>query len=101
MEEARVAKKKKADLGTEAQRDDPVGIIWDSHDYSCSYDSIFTILGDIWAYNPTMWTRKFSLMSIYANKLAIEFQKVMLKQINLEDARNSVRLCWCMQLNSG
>ena len=101
LEEARVAKKKKADLGTEAQRDDPVGIIWDSHDYSCSYDSIFTILGDIWAYNPTMWTRKFSLMSIYANKLAIEFQKVMLKQINLEDARNSVRLCWCMQLNSG
>jgi hypothetical protein len=38
-----------------------------------------------------MWTRKFNLMSSYANKLVSRFQKVMLKQINLEDARNSVR----------
>ena len=34
---------------------------------------------------------KFNLMSSYANKLGLEFQKVVLKQINLEDARNSVR----------
>ena len=91
LEEALVTKKKKTALGSATQRDDPVGLIWDSQDYSCSYDSVFTILGDIWVYNPTMWTHKFNLMSSYANKLGSEFQKVLLKQINLEDARNSVR----------
>ena len=91
LEEALVTKKKKNTLGSTTHRDNPVGIIWDSQDHSCSYDSVFTILGDIWAYNPTMWTHKFNLISSYANKLGSEFQKVMLKQINLEDARNSVR----------
>ena len=91
LEEAPITKKKKTTLGSTTQRDDPVGIIWDSQDYSCSYDSIFTILGDIWAYNPTMWSHRFNLMSSYANKLGSEFQKVMLKQKNLEDARNLVR----------
>ena len=65
-------------------------MIWDSQNYSCSYDSVFTILGDIWVYNPTRWTHKFNLMSSYAKKLRSGFQKVGLKQINLEDARNSV-----------
>jgi len=51
-------------------------MIWDSQNYSCSYDSLFTILCDIWVYNPTMWTRKFNLMSLYANKLGLEYQKV-------------------------
>ena len=91
LEEALVTKKRKTALGSATQRDDPVGMIWDSQNYSCSYDSLFTILGDIWVYNPIMWTRKFNLMSSYANKLGLEFQKVVLKQINLEDARNSVR----------
>ena len=29
----------------------PIGFIWDSADYSCSYDSLFTILCEIWIYN--------------------------------------------------
>ena len=91
LEEAVVTKKKKTTLGSVTQRDDPVGIIWDSQDYSCSYDSVFTILNDIWVYNPTKWSRKFNLMSSYANKLGSGFQKAMSKQINLEEARNSVR----------
>ena len=91
MEDAIVAKRRKTALGSAGQRDDPVGMIWDSHNYSCSYDSVFTILGDIWVYNPTMWTHEFNLMSSYANKLGIEYQKVSLKQINLENARNSIR----------
>ena len=66
-------------------------MIWDSQNYSCSYDSVFTILYDIWVYNPAMWTNKFNLMSSYANKLGSEFQKIVLNQKNLEDARNSVR----------
>ena len=66
-------------------------MIWDSHDHSCAYDAVFTILGDIWVYNPTMWTREFGLMSSFANKLGLGFQQVSLKQKSFENARNSVR----------
>ena len=91
LEGALITKKNKTILGSSTQTGNPVGLIWDSQNYSCSYDSVFTILGDIWTYNPNMWSHKFKLMSSYANKLGTEFQKVMLEQINLEDARNSVR----------
>jgi hypothetical protein len=90
--EALTTKKKRAALESVTQENNSVGIIWDSQNYSCSYDSVFTILVNIWICNPTMWTYKFNLMSSYAGKLGSEFKKVMLKQINLEDARNSVRL---------
>jgi hypothetical protein len=72
-------------------QDAPIGLIWDSDDYSCAYDAVFTILGDIWVYNPTMWTREFGLMSSFANKLGLGFQQVSLKKKDFEDARNSVR----------
>ena len=32
-------------------QDAPIGLIWDSHDHSCAYDAVFTILGDIWVYS--------------------------------------------------
>ena len=72
-------------------QDAPIGLIWDSLDHSCAYDALFTILGDIWVYNPTLWTREFGLMSSLAHKLGLGFEQVSLKQKNLEDARNSVR----------
>jgi hypothetical protein len=72
-------------------QDAPIGLIWDSEDHSCAYDAVFTILGDIWVYNPTMWTREFGLMSSFANKLGLGFEQVSLKQKDFEDARNSVR----------
>ena len=72
-------------------QDAPIGLIWDSEDYSCAYDALFTILGDIWVYSPSMWTREFGLMSSFANKLVLAFQQVSLKQKNFEDARNTVR----------
>ena len=71
-------------------QDAPIGLIWDSLDHSCAYDALFTILGDIWVYNPTLWTREFGLMSSVAHKLGLGFEQVSLKQKNLEDARNSV-----------
>ena len=69
----------------------PVGLIWDSNDYSCAYDSVFTVLGDIWVYDPTMWSCEFGLTSSFASKLASGFQKVSAKEKNLEDIRNIVR----------
>lgn len=56
-------------------QDAPIGLIWDSCDHSCAYDALFTILGDIWVYNPTMWMHKFGLMSSFAKKLSWIFNK--------------------------
>src|ERR1700691_5872065 len=33
----------------------PLGLLWDSQDYSCSYDSLFTILYNIWQDAPLTW----------------------------------------------
>src|SRR5271168_5619068 len=40
-------KRPKINLDVQNQ-DSPIGLIWDSEDYSCAYDALFTILGDIW-----------------------------------------------------
>ena len=87
-----VISNKRPNINLDVQNQDaPVGLIWDSQDYSCAYDALFTILGDIWVFNPTLWTREFGLMSSFANKLGLGFQQVSLKQKDFEDARNSVR----------
>ena len=91
VEDAIAAKRRRTTLESEVHDDAPIGLIWDSQDHSCGYDSVFTILGDIWVYNPTMWTREFKLMSSFANKLGLSYQKVSLREINIESARNSVR----------
>ena len=84
-------KQPRTSLDIQTQNESPVGLIWDSHDYSCAYDSVFTVLGDIWVYDPTMWSHEFSLISSFASKLALGFEKVSLKKKNLEDIRNSIR----------
>ena len=84
-------KRPKTKLDVEIQNENPVGLIWDSNNYSCAYDSVFTVLGDIWVYDPTMWSREFGLTSSFASKLALGFQKVSAKEKNLEDIRNIVR----------
>lgn len=38
-----------------------------------------------------MWSYKFSLISLFTNKLALRFQKISSKQKNLEDIRNLVQ----------
>ena len=87
-------KRPKNNLDVQNQ-DAPIGLIWDSDDHSCAYDALFTILGDIWVYNPTLWTHEFSLMSSFANKLGLGFQQVSLKQKDFEDARNSIHNILC------
>jgi Helitron helicase-like domain at N-terminus/PIF1-like helicase len=84
-------KRPKTNLDIQNQ-DAPVGLIWDSCDHSCAYDAVFTILGDIWLYDPNLWTGKFGLMSSFAGKLGLGFQQVLLKQKTFEDVRDSIRI---------
>jgi hypothetical protein len=37
----------------------PIGLIWDSHDYSCAYDSLLVILYNLWKDNSEAWSTLF------------------------------------------
>ncbi|KAJ6458941.1 hypothetical protein C8R47DRAFT_143660 [Mycena vitilis] len=37
----------------------PLGLIWDSVNYSCGYDAMFTVLGNLWAEDTARWSTCF------------------------------------------
>ncbi|KAJ7171221.1 hypothetical protein C8R46DRAFT_895651 [Mycena filopes] len=45
-----------AAVGGGARVQGPVGLIWNSSDWSCSYDSLLTPLAHLWQSNPSKWT---------------------------------------------
>jgi hypothetical protein len=69
----------------------PAGILWDSVNYSCSYDSLFTILCEIWIYNPKSWTKTFYSFSEQGKMLSEGYKKVIRGLETLENVRNDVR----------
>ena len=68
----------------------PVGILWDSINYSCSYDSLFTILCEIWIYNPKSWTKTFYSFGNQGKILSEGYKKVIRGLETLENVRNDV-----------
>jgi Helitron helicase-like domain at N-terminus/PIF1-like helicase len=83
--------KKKARLSFIPSQVCPVGIIWDSKNYSCAYDAIFTILCDVWIQNPKKWTTLFCWLSKPLERLAYNYREILRGQKRLEAARNDVR----------
>lgn len=69
----------------------PVGLIWDSNDWSCAYDAIFTVLYEVWMQNPTKWSKWFSWISNPLKMLAFGFNEVVKGEMRLENARDNVR----------
>jgi hypothetical protein len=69
----------------------PVGMIWDSSNYSCAYDSLFTILYQVWLLDMQKWTVFFNGVSTYSNTLASGFKMYTYDRLSLEDARDNVR----------
>ncbi|KAJ7714277.1 hypothetical protein B0H16DRAFT_1340689, partial [Mycena metata] len=71
----------------------PVGLVWDSVNWSCSYDSIFTPLGHLWRHDRETWgpilTRLHPLWSVWCEFMASDGDQP-------EIARNNVRrrLTW-------
>ncbi|KAJ7709292.1 hypothetical protein B0H16DRAFT_1275161, partial [Mycena metata] len=37
----------------------PLGLVWDSVNYSCGYDAMFTVLAGIWSEDRSRWTQRF------------------------------------------
>ena len=71
---------------------DPLGIIWDCRNYSCVYDSLFTVLYDIWTDAPNLWSDRFANVSGYLSMLSEGFLLVKDKSVSIEVARDTVRL---------
>jgi len=69
----------------------PVGLIWDGQNYSCAYDSMFTILYSIWIQDPEVWTKRFEETSQMLTYLASEFHNVLNGHKLLEAARDIMR----------
>jgi hypothetical protein len=69
----------------------PVGFVWDSLHHSCPYDSLFSILADIWLQNPVKWNDNFHSLNNYMKMLATGLSEVINREKTLESVRNEVR----------
>jgi hypothetical protein len=91
-----ISNKKKQKKATSYNREDydvPMGLRWDGDNYSCAYDSLYTVLFNIWAENPERWTTKFyDIGNAYLSKLADGFDQVMKGFVSLEEVRDILRL---------
>ena len=77
---------------SEDQATGPIGPEWDGDDWSCSYDSLFTILYDIWIQDPKPWSRKFrALGNQYLTALDKGFKQAIMGKRSLEDVRDAIR----------
>jgi hypothetical protein len=69
----------------------PLGLIWDSKDYSCAYDSLFMVLYNIWTDAPRVWSDRFGNITVYLSMLSDNFQRIQDGSITIEAARDVVR----------
>jgi len=87
------AKKTKAAQIVIASNDSsPSGLIWDSNNYSCAYDALFTVLYEIWVTDTKVWTKRFKEINQHHLKsLSICLKKYMNGQASFETARDTIR----------
>ncbi|KAF8962225.1 hypothetical protein BDZ97DRAFT_1611458, partial [Flammula alnicola] len=69
----------------------PCGLIWDADNYSCAYDSIFTVLHSIWLRDTRVWQRRLGDISSNLELLSRGFEQALNNESTLEMARNRVR----------
>jgi hypothetical protein len=69
----------------------PAGLKWDSAHWSCPYDSIFSILADVWLQNPIEWTARFTSINHYLGTFARGLAAVTDGSKTLENIRDEVR----------
>ena len=67
------------------------GLIWDPVDWSCVYDSLFSILFNVWTTNPHKWNKVFKSLNIFSVILTNGFQKVLVGKMTLEEPHDRVR----------
>ncbi|KAL1725524.1 hypothetical protein EV714DRAFT_221111 [Schizophyllum commune] len=65
-----VAKRPRTGSDSTSVTTNPKGYAWDSVDWSCPYDSLFTVLHCMWMQNAARWTPILSRCSVFATDLA-------------------------------
>jgi hypothetical protein len=71
----------------------PLGLVWDQYDYSCSYDSLFVVLYNIWIMDPDNWSEEFdSINDDHLGVLSEGFKLVLEGHASLEDIRDTLRV---------
>ncbi|KIM40837.1 hypothetical protein M413DRAFT_72469 [Hebeloma cylindrosporum] len=69
----------------------PLGLKWDSRNYSCGYDSLFTILYNIWSDDVSSASRDISSCSNFMDILCDKFREMERGSLTFENARDHVR----------
>lgn len=64
---------------------------WNNSDWSCAYDSLFTLLFGIWLEHPKYWNRIFKGQSLYMHKLVKGFQDIRIHRLSFENVHDSIR----------
>jgi hypothetical protein len=96
------SKKRKTDIDVDVSRASkaqrisstvsPRGLVWDGDNYSCAYDSLFTVLFDVWKENQPLWNVNVRFLnSKYLGLLGNGFLLVSLGQKTLENVRDEIR----------
>ncbi|KDR64837.1 hypothetical protein GALMADRAFT_22667, partial [Galerina marginata CBS 339.88] len=67
------------------------GLKWDSVNYSCSYDSLFTILFNLWSQNKKQWTKELSQYGEFTQTLVKGYKNVQTGSQTLSAVRDLVR----------
>jgi hypothetical protein len=72
------------------RRPRPIGMKWSEN--SCAYDSVFTILYNIWQHDHQRWNLVFEqLGNEFCTLFAQEFEKYRINESSLEDGRDIIR----------
>jgi len=66
-------------------------MVWDGQDYSCAYDSLFTILYHIWNSDTDKWNEFFDNTNKSLFILQNGFEMFNNGEITIEEARVNVR----------
>ncbi|KAF7977175.1 hypothetical protein HWV62_4615 [Athelia sp. TMB] len=93
VEDERPTKRKKATTSRGAGNAVPSGMEWDSVNWSCCYDAMFSVLYNVWASNPRQWTTVFRSWNPTLRELSGQFRKYTSGQIDMTTARDRVSNC--------
>jgi hypothetical protein len=82
---------KKRQKTSTIELNEPKGFIWDAQNWSCAYDSLFTILLAIWNEDPSSWKKRFNSINEILKILSLGFKRSKNHTTDLETVRNTIR----------
>ncbi|TRM55926.1 hypothetical protein BD626DRAFT_415211 [Schizophyllum amplum] len=96
VDEGRLAKVSRPEVGhtvatSAARTPAPPGYAWDEKDWSCPYDSLFTILRAVWVGDPSRWTPYFRNVSPVAAELASNWAAHLQGSMAWTETRDAAR----------